>query len=156
MGAGILPICFNNGMILFLFGKEGMNRGNQWSDFGGSTEKKETPYQTACREGSEELSGFLGSKKEMGSLIRNHLYDKITINKYTTYMVEIPYDPLLPYYFESSYNLMKEKYPNLIGKNGMFEKSKLKWFTLQEIKSARKQFRPFYRNIIDAIIADHK
>ena len=57
---------------------------------------------------------------------------------------------MILYYFEG---VMKEKYPYLIG---MFEKSKLKWFTLQEIKSARKQFRPFYRNIIDAIIADHK
>ena len=32
MGAGILPVCKVNGIILFLFGKEGQARGNQWSD----------------------------------------------------------------------------------------------------------------------------
>ena len=40
MGAGILPVCKVNGIILFLFGKEGQARGNQWSDFGGSRDGK--------------------------------------------------------------------------------------------------------------------
>ena len=47
MGAGILPVCKYNGLLLFLFGKEGLSRGNQWSDFGGSRDGRETPYQTA-------------------------------------------------------------------------------------------------------------
>ena len=156
MGAGILPVCKYNGIILFLFGKEGQSRGNQWSDFGGSREDKETPYHTACREGAEELNGFLGSKTEMAALIKNHSFDKIVVDKYTTYMVEVPYDPLLPYYFESNYKLMQQKFPELIGKNGMFEKSKIKWFTVNDIRKARKQFRPFYRATIDKIIEKHK
>lgn len=153
MGAGILPVCKVNGIILFLFGKEGQARGNQWSDFGGSRDGRETPYQTACREGAEELNGFLGNKREMGALIRNHQFDKIVVDKYTTYLVEIPHEPLLPYYFESNYKLMQDKFPELIGKNGMFEKSKIKWFTINDIRRSKKQFRPFYRKTIDEILS---
>ena len=153
MGAGILPVCKVNGVILFLFGKEGYGRGNQWSDFGGSREGSESQYQTACREGAEELNGFLGGKKEVGALIRNHQMDRIDIDKYTTYLVEVPYDPLLPYYFENNYNLMKTSLPDKVGKDGMFEKSKIKWFSYAELRRSRKQFRPFYRKTIDEILS---
>ena len=58
MGGGILPVSLQNGHLYFLLGKE---RGsNEWSDFGGSKEKGEIPFQTAMREGTEELCGFLG------------------------------------------------------------------------------------------------
>ena len=49
---------------------------------------------------AEELNSFLGNKKEIGVLIKNHEFDKIIVDKYTTYLVEIPYERLLPYYFE--------------------------------------------------------
>ena len=42
----------------------------------------------------------------------------------------------LPFYFESNYNLMQQKFPELIGQNGMFEKSKIKWFTVDDMKKS--------------------
>ena len=64
MGAGILPVTIFKGSILFLLGKERYNS-DYWSDFGGSTIPKETIFQTAIREGYEELDGFLGNKEEL-------------------------------------------------------------------------------------------
>ena len=63
MGAGILPVSFNGVCMVFLLGKE---HNNQWSDFGGSSlNKHETKFNTAIREGYEELSGLLGTEKEL-------------------------------------------------------------------------------------------
>jgi hypothetical protein len=41
-----------------------------WSDFGAGQEKKESPFQTALREGAEELYGFLGNKQQLKTLIK--------------------------------------------------------------------------------------
>uniref|UniRef100_A0A6C0LIP9 Nudix hydrolase domain-containing protein n=1 Tax=viral metagenome TaxID=1070528 RepID=A0A6C0LIP9_9ZZZZ len=154
MGAGVLPICFKNGAILFLLGKEGYDK--KWSDFGGGKEKKETPIDTAVREGCEELNGMLGSENDMRALISSHLHDKIEVDGYTTYIVEIPYDPLFPYYFNNNYKLMESKFPHLIGKKGMFEKSEIKWFTMNQFKRNKKHIRPFYKKIANKIIDIYK
>ena len=71
MGAGILPVSFNGVCMVFLLGKE---HNNQWSDFGGSSSlnKGETKFQTAIREGHEELSGLLGTRNELENLVKNN------------------------------------------------------------------------------------
>ena len=57
MGAGILPISIQKGVIFFLMGQE--RKDNLWSDFGGSVCKGEKIIQTAIREGTEEAFTFL-------------------------------------------------------------------------------------------------
>ena len=99
MGGGILPVSFYKGNMYFLFSRETMDARKdpgKWSDFGGSRDKNETPWQTAVREGWEESAGFLGNKKDIIHLMRYHKIKKITMGKYTTYMVHIPYNPKLP------------------------------------------------------------
>ena len=54
MGGGILPVALHDGELHFLLGLEQTKRGG-WSDFGGAREGRETPRQTAIREGAEEL-----------------------------------------------------------------------------------------------------
>ena len=73
MGAGILPITIcSDGKIYFLFGKENKyeDSASGWSDFGGGTDDKESFFQTACREGSEELTGFLGSSNDIAGMLK--------------------------------------------------------------------------------------
>ena len=75
MGAGILPITIcSDGKIYFLFGKENKyeDSASGWSDFGGGTDNKETFFQTACREGSEELTGFLGSSNDIAAMLKKN------------------------------------------------------------------------------------
>lgn len=153
MGAGILPICFNGGAMMLLLGREGYEK--KWSDFGGGKERGERAISTAIREGCEELNGMLGCEQDLAKLIANHLYSKVEYDGYTTYMVEVPYDPLLPYYFNNNYKLMQERFPHLIGKDGMFEKSEIKWFTVKQFRSNRKNMRAFYKKVAGKILEVH-
>ena len=105
MGGGILPYTIYRNRIYFLFSrecKESMNDPGKWSDFGGGKEKKETPLETAIREGFEESEGFLGDKDEIKKLIENESTKKIQTSNYTSYIIYIPYDKELPKKFRKN------------------------------------------------------
>ena len=71
VAGSILPVALHNGKLHFLFGKENPMEDSSkgFSDFGGRMDEGETPYIAAIREGSEELTGFLGNKTELETLI---------------------------------------------------------------------------------------
>jgi 8-oxo-dGTP pyrophosphatase MutT (NUDIX family) len=73
VAGSILPVTIHNNKLYFLFGKENSmeDSAKGWSDFGGGVDKGETPYSTALREGGEELTGFLGDKKNIQKLIND-------------------------------------------------------------------------------------
>ena len=73
-GAAILPATIHNGTLYFLFGKENKFESSApgFSDFGGGVDKGESVYNAAIREAGEELTGFLGSGKEIKSLLGKH------------------------------------------------------------------------------------
>jgi 8-oxo-dGTP pyrophosphatase MutT (NUDIX family) len=153
MGAGILPVTIHNNQIYYLLGKEVSV--NKYSDFGGSKEDDETPLQTAVREGYEELSGILGSKYNIEKLIKTNLIYKLTHKHFTSYIVLIDYDNNLPFYFNNQFKFIKKHFPHLIDKNGMFEKSEINWFTLDDIKNNRNKIRGFFQEIIDELLLKH-
>ena len=65
-GGGILPVAIKNGQVYFLFGKENeLDDTPGWADFGGGAEDGESSFDTALREGSEEINGFLGSAEQL-------------------------------------------------------------------------------------------
>ena len=163
MGAGILPITrCSDGKIYFLFGKENKyeDSASGWSDFGGGTDNNETFFQTACREGSEELTGFLGSSSDIAHLLKRGI---MTIDytepsgkhgTYRTHLVPIKYDPMLPYYYNNNQRfLQKHLDPKIIQSTKIFEKAEIRWICIDHLKKMRKQFRSFFQHIIDEIIA---
>lgn len=161
MGGSILPVTIHNGKMYFLFGKErDIDENPGWSDFGGGTDKGESYMQTAIREGGEELTGFLGS----GETIKKMLVKYGTYNidykseGYSTYRCHIfpmKYDPMLPYYYNNNQQFLQKKLdPNIIKNTKIFEKTQIKWFSVQEIQKNRKQFRSFYKNIVDLILSN--
>jgi 8-oxo-dGTP pyrophosphatase MutT (NUDIX family) len=173
MGAGILPITIcSDGKIYFLFGKENKyeDSASGWSDFGGGTDNKETFLQTACREGSEELTGFLGSSNDIAAMLKTNgdAYTKgcgaYTIDyadkseKYGTYRTHIfplTYDPMLPHYYNNNQRfLQKHLSPEIIKSTKIFEKAEIRWICIDELKKMRKQFRSFFQHIIDEILAN--
>ena len=158
MGGGILPVAFHKGKAKFLFSREALHTDDdpgKWSDFGGGKEGRETPYQTAVREGWEESAGFLGSKQDIRALIKYHKIAKIEYNKYTTYIVEIPYDVNLPKKFSSYFKKVKKSRPHLIhNKDGLFEKDKLMWLSFDKLRESMHRFRPFYRGVLRQLIKD--
>jgi hypothetical protein len=127
MGAGILPVTIIKGTIFFLLGKE--KRCNNWSDFGGSSEINEPIFETAIREGYEELNGFIGSKNELNNLVKNNLISIYDTDRYTThaFYVNSPYLLTLPYYFNNNCKYIDENV-DYIKKDGIFEKSEIKLF----------------------------
>tara|TARA_B100000886_G_scaffold313103_1_gene249517 strand:+ start:100 stop:615 length:516 start_codon:yes stop_codon:yes gene_type:complete len=156
MGAGILPISIYRDEIYILFGLERKN--NLWCDFGGSSNKGEGVFKTAIREGYEELNGVLGTKYELEKIVNKNKIMKIEHNSYTSILFNTNFDNMLPIYF-NNFNKFIEK--NLSDRkvidykhNGLFEKNKIKWFTLSYFidKENKKQVRPHYIGILDAII----
>ena len=159
MGASILPTTIINGNLYFLFGKErDIDDTPGWSDFGGGSEKNETYLSTAIREGGEEITGFLGSDKEL----KNMLLKKGTFNidynseNHRTYRVHIfpmEYDKYLPHYYNNNQKFLQKRLdPKLIKDSKIFEKAEIRWMSINEISKMRGKFRSFYQNIVDMII----
>ena len=64
------------------------------------------------------------------------------------------YDEKLPFYYKNNYEFFSRYLPHVKHKkdNGLLEKSKIKWFTFDELKAEKKNFRSFYQNIVDLIL----
>lgn len=163
MGASILPVTIHNGNVYFLFGKERtIDENPGWSDFGGGTEKGETFFNTAIREGSEELTGFLGNKNDIKKLLTKYGTYNIDYksNGYSTYRCHIfpmVYDSQLPFYYNNNQAFLQKKMDPKIIENTdikIFEKTQIQWFSFDEIKRKHKEFRSFYQNIITLILKD--
>ena len=163
MGGSILPITIHNGKIYLLFGKERPTDENPgWGDFGGGTDDKESFMDTAIREGGEELTGFLGTSTDIKNMLNKYgtfnvdFYPKDP--KYGTYRVHIfpmEYDPLLVKYYNNNEKFLTARLnfnSKHLNKTRIFEKMEIKWFSINELKTKRGQFRSFYRNIIDLIL----
>jgi hypothetical protein len=151
MGAGVLPVAIYQGQPYFLFGEEFDE--HKWIDFGGGAKTGEGPLQNAIREGCEELNGFFGSPVEFKHLIKTNLLAKLHLETYTTYLVQVPYDPNLPFYFNNHHKFIKSHLPHLVGKNGLFEKRQIQWMTLKDMAEKRLQFRHYYRPMLDQLAA---
>jgi 8-oxo-dGTP pyrophosphatase MutT (NUDIX family) len=161
MGGSILPVAIHNNKVYFLFGKErDIDENPGWSDFGGGTDKGETFFQTACREGGEELTGFLGDSSDIKKLLNKYGSYNIDYNSkgHTTYRCHIfpmEYDEILPYYYNNNQRFLQKRLdPKIIRDTKIFEKTQIKWFTFDDIKKQHDDFRSFYKNIIHLILGN--
>ena len=156
MGGGILPVAYYKGNWYFLFARESpFNNTHQglWSDFGGSKEKNETHYHTAVREGFEESNGILGNKKNIRSLIKNFCITKIGDKGWSTYLIQVKYNKKIINLFKEEFKQTLKKTPYLIYQhNGFYEKDKLRWIKLQNLKKNIHIFRPWYKKFVYKII----
>ena len=147
VAGAILPVCFIKGELYFLFGLENEKADTPgWADFGGGCNGNETPYQTALREGYEESSGFLNPKE----LTKHGVY-KIVHETYHIFIVKHEYDEEVVKYFNRMHEFVKKRKPDLLD-TVLFEKQKIEWFSIQDMKRRRKEFRNFYQCITDTII----
>jgi len=162
MGGSILPVAIHNNKIYFLFGKErDIDENPGWSDFGGGTDKGETFFQTAVREGGEELTGFLGSDADVRKLLNKYGTYNIDYKSegYSTYRCHIfpmDYDEKLPFYYNNNQQFLQKRLnPKIIRDTKIFEKTQIKWFSFDDIKKHHNEFRSFYKNIVHLILG-HK
>jgi hypothetical protein len=164
MGASILPVTIYKGKIYFLFGKErDIDENPGWSDFGGGTDNNETYFQTAVREGSEELTGFLGDSSEIKNILNKYGtyivdYKSLPHSLYRCHICPIKYDyhgifEYMPYYYNNNQSFLQKRLnPKIIRDTKIFEKTQIKWFTFDDIQKNHNKFRTFYQNIINLIL----
>ena len=156
VAGALLPVTIHNDKLYFLFGKENPleDSSKGWSDFGGGCEENEDPFTTALREGSEELTGFLGNKSILRKTIKKSGgFYKITHNDYNIHIFFMNYDPNLPDYFNKNHLfLWKNMDKNYLNKSRLFEKIEIDWFSEEDLKNRRSEFRSFYQEITDIIL----
>ena len=155
VAASILPVAIHKGNLYFLFGKENQmeDSAKGFSDFGGGLEKNESILETAYREGSEELCGFLGDASSIKKLI-NGCYLKHTHENYHIHMFPMKYDENLPIYYTNNHHFVWNRIDkNILNDSKIFEKQEIRWFSVAELASKRNEFRSFYREIVDEIRA---
>jgi 8-oxo-dGTP pyrophosphatase MutT (NUDIX family) len=158
VAGSILPVSIHQNKLYFLFGKENPleDSAKGWSDFGGGVEKGETPYSTAMREGGEELTGFLGDGKHIKKLIKKNggVY-KIQHNNYHVHIFFLEYDENLPKYYNQNHRFLWERLDKqMLSKTKLFEKIEIGWFSIEDMKKRRGEFRRFYQEIIDKCIVE--
>jgi 8-oxo-dGTP pyrophosphatase MutT (NUDIX family) len=158
VAGSILPVTIHKNKLYFLFGKENSmeDSAKGFSDFGGGLEGNETPYQTALREGSEELTGFLGNSKELEKRIKQGggVY-KISHNDYHVHMFFLPYDENLPKYYNDNHRFLWDKMNNkTLNDSKLFEKIEICWFSLNDMKQRLNEFRGFYQEIVEKFILE--
>jgi 8-oxo-dGTP pyrophosphatase MutT (NUDIX family) len=156
VAASILPVTIHKGELYFLFGKENPkeNSAKGFSDFGGGVDPGETIYQTAMREGGEELTGFLGGEKDLTKLIKkNGGTFNIDHNDYHVHIFFMEYDENLPKYYNFNHRFLWERMDQtILNKSKLFEKIEIEWFSMKNMKSRRSEFRGFYQEIVDLFI----
>ena len=156
VAASILPVSIHKGKIYFLFGKENEMEDSSkgFSDFGGGVENGESIIETALREGSEELCGFLGEPIHIKQMIkRNGGMFKLTHNDYHVHIFFMDYDSNLPKYFTNHHRfLWKRMDKHALNDSKYFEKQELKWFSMDEMRTMQHLFRSFYKEIVNLIL----
>lgn len=156
VAAGILPVSIYKNKLYFLFGKENPMEDSSpgWADFCGSTDKGETIIETCLREGSEELSGFLGDEKQLKKMIHQSggAY-KIKHNDYHIFIFFIKYDENLVKYYNNNHRFLWDRMDKkVLNDSKLFEKIEIKWFDKKELITNRNHFRSFYREIVDILL----
>tara|TARA_B100000424_G_scaffold268781_1_gene264262 strand:+ start:1038 stop:1520 length:483 start_codon:yes stop_codon:yes gene_type:complete len=156
MGAGILPLASYKGKLYFLFSRESKNikykDSGLWSDFGGGADKGEGFFETAVREGWEESMGIMGTKENIKNILNNYTVETIEINGYKTYIIMMEYSKEIVNLFDKQYKKALKADRDKIGKNGLYEKDKIRWIELNDLTKNIKIFRPFYKKIIYELI----
>ena len=158
VASSILPVAIHKGKLFFLFGKENEmeDSAKGFSDFGGGVESGESITDTAIREGAEELCGFLGEPSEIKRLLKkNGGCYKLSHNNYHVHICLMEYDDKLPYYFTNNHRFLWNRMnKQVLNDSKYFEKQQLKWFSTNELRTLRHEFRGFYREIVDVIVKE--
>lgn len=168
-GSSILPVALNvnDGKLYFLFGKENPmeNSSHGFSDFGGGVDKGENAYEAALREGSEELTGFLGDKTQLKKMIKRNggvmkiehqLTDKTgKENTYTVHIFTMEYDPDLPRYYNMNHEFLWNKMnKRMLNNTKLFEKINIKWICEDDLLKTPKEYRHFYVDIVKRLVSE--
>ena len=70
-------------------------------------------------------------------------------------MFFLPYDENLPKYYNQNHLFLWERMDNnTLYKSKLFEKIEIGWFSIDDMKKRKKEFRGFYQEIVDDFLND--
>jgi hypothetical protein len=152
-GAGILFTCIYKDRLYFLLGRENkycVNGKYTYCDFGGGVDSNESYFETAARECSEEMRGFLGNYNELLSLLKKINPYYIDNRDYRIYIIPIPYLSYLPVIYNNN-SLITSDYlkKSLISTSKLLEKDKILWYPIDG--KSRIPLRKFFKESMKKI-----
>jgi len=159
VAASILPVTIHKGKLYFLFGKENemedSSRG--FSDFGGGVEEGESIMDTAFREGSEELCGFLGDSEAIKKMLNSGGVHTLVVDSYNIHIFFMEYDANLPCYFTNHHRFLWERMDKkVLNDSKYFEKQEIRWFSVDDMRRDISLFRDFYQKMVYTILSKTK
>jgi len=150
-GAGILFTCIYKEKLYFLLGRENkycVNGKYAYCDFGGGMDPKETYIETAARECSEEMRGFLGNYNDLVSLLKKINPYYVDNRDYRIYIVPIPYLSYLPIIYNNNSLLTSEYFKkSLLSKSKILEKDRMVWYSFGTKIHLRNFFKESMKKI---------
>jgi 8-oxo-dGTP pyrophosphatase MutT (NUDIX family) len=162
MGGGILPTAIFKGKLYFLFGRENKYEDSApgFSDFGGGTDDSESFFDTAVREATEELTGFLGNQADIRRMLRRTGTYPINLvptdpkhKPYRMYIFPYEYNELLPQYYNNNQRFLQAHLDTHVIKHSkIFEKAEIRWICVDQLARMRPKFRSYFRAIVDDIL----
>jgi hypothetical protein len=161
VAASVLPIAKHNNKIYFLFGRESdEDETPGFSDFGGGIKPGENTFSAAFREFTEETTGIFGGAEESMKKAQHCEIYKIIHGKdekaYNIYVVPFEYDTTVVKHYNNIQKFIHDsiKDKNFLHKTAIFEKIEMCWMTREEALKRKKEFRSFYREILDKIMGE--
>lgn len=151
-GAGILLYDYHpkTGTLIFLLGKEYRPDEpyvhNKFCEFGGNAKDKEDPLSTALRELKEEGMGLINP--DLNDKPIEAFVSLTHPNTYYTFLIKYPFSEEI---VEKYNNLFKATYLDRKNHKGYYEKSELKWWTINEVKINGPQNILFFSDLIKVI-----
>jgi len=149
-GAGILFTAIHNGELHFLLGRENKYCSNgkfTYCDFGGGMDNGENYKQTAARECSEEMRGFLGNYHDLLKLLKNDTNYPLYIDNgehprtYRIFIIPMPYLPYLPILFNQTCDITAQYLQrNIVSTSKILEKDKMKWMSIHDNSTPLRKF----------------
>ena len=90
-------------------------------------------------------------------MVENRCIKRFKMKHYTSFVIPIYYTKSIITKHKKIYEDAWKNTPELVLKeNGIYEKDRMKWFTIEELEKNIKQFRPWYRTIVKKIIKYYK
>jgi hypothetical protein len=160
--------------LKFLLGRENkycINGAYKYCDFGGGNDG-ENILENVSREASEETMGYFGNKKDIKKMFDRYgtfYIDNINPKNNKVYRIFfLPFptkntknkecncndnDLEIIEYYNNSQKVLENYLPkNLLKKSKIFEKDKIEWFTINDLKKRKNELREFFKISSEQII----
>jgi spore coat protein CotF len=109
------------------------------------------------REGGEELTGFLGNMEELikknGGIYKMQYDSSSSKSSYHVHLFHLDHSDELVNLYNNNHKFLWERMDQeYLTNTKLFEKIEIRWFSMEEMKQRKNEFRSFYKDVIDIII----